>query len=226
MKIPQEEAARTFVTTTRVDLRHLAKIAAFLKTNGYEMQGDKSKSKLVSAAVQMIAEQLKHYEVESTAHAIMILQKLGYGDSMKEGRKDFKPIMRQMVKENLEHETKEQLNSHQTEQLQKVESYRKQLEPQKHVVSAEEQAMANLMLNPVEEPEPVPRERKLEKATKKKPTSIKEWTKEDEQADLRKQRDLFMGAPPLAAEEGIEDGEPSPKENVDKPNQNDQPESA
>ena len=94
------ETPKSFVTTIRVDLTEIAKIAMFLDEQNYQIT-NKSKSKLAATGIHLIAAYLSKYKIETTEEAIGILRTLGYGESLMKGRRDFKPLIKQMSKENL-----------------------------------------------------------------------------------------------------------------------------
>lgn len=99
MNIQDSEIPKTFITTIRVDARDIAAIALFLEENK-QQDFQKSRSKIASLAVRMMAEQLPRFRVEGTSEAIQILQSLGYGQILMKGRRDYIPLLRQLAKES------------------------------------------------------------------------------------------------------------------------------
>lgn len=91
---------KTFVTTIRVDIRDIAKIAMFMAEKDFQLEA-KSRSSLAAAAVRMISSQLEEYTVNGTQDAINILVRLGYGQSLERGRRDFVPLLKQLSKESI-----------------------------------------------------------------------------------------------------------------------------
>lgn len=97
------ETPKTFITSIRCDLVELAKIALFLEDNNYPIT-NRSRSKVASLAVHLIASQLSKYKVNGTEDAIGIFRRLGYGESVIASRRDFKPLLKQLSKEDIQTE--------------------------------------------------------------------------------------------------------------------------
>ena len=173
------EKPKTYVTTVRVDLRDIAKIALFIKDNNFQM-GSKSKSKLVAMATQLIGEQLKDYKVDMTEDAVSILRSLGYGESLVDGRRDFKPLLKQMSKENLDWGTASNGcasdDNYDSDSMTTCAEARKKkqdatmpsdadLEAAKSIIATEEEARPEARPEAGPEPEPEPEQLKTRTAT-------------------------------------------------------------
>ena len=95
------EAPKSFVTNIRANLIDIAKIAMFLEEQNYELPV-KSKSRLAVMGLRLLASQLTQFGIETTEDAIGILRRLGYGESVISGRKDYKPLLKQLSRENIQ----------------------------------------------------------------------------------------------------------------------------
>jgi hypothetical protein len=91
--------SKTFICSVRCDLIDIAKVAVFMERRGIRMEGNQSRSRIPSMTVGIVAE-LSDIEIDSTEEAIKILRNLGYDDSIKQGRKDYKPILKQLSLES------------------------------------------------------------------------------------------------------------------------------
>ena len=94
------EIPKSFVTTIRVNLIEIARIALFLEKHDYHMT-KRSRSKLAATGLHLIANQLLEFPVDTTEEAVRILRRLNYGESLVQGRRDFKPLLKQLSKENI-----------------------------------------------------------------------------------------------------------------------------
>lgn len=98
------ELPKTFIASIRVDLRNVAIIAKFLAANDFEIY-PKSRGTAASLAIKLLSDHLiridPEYDVAGTEEAVGVLRQLGYGESVIAGRRDYKPLLKQMSKENL-----------------------------------------------------------------------------------------------------------------------------
>lgn len=160
---------KTCVTTVRTDLRDIAKIAMFISKQNYPMM-IKSKGSIVALATRLLASQLKDYKVDMTEDAIKILRSLGYGESLQEGKRDYKPLLRQMSLENIEYETSEQAELQDSDDLLTCAGARKEKQNATKPSAADlEAAKSIIAVEPEAEPE-----------------QLKTRTAADEQKDIKR----------------------------------------
>lgn len=74
--------AKSFIATVRVDIRHLASIAVFLKSKGVFVH---TKGRIASEAIKLLASHtFTDFPIERYEDAAIVLEKLGYGNVMSE----------------------------------------------------------------------------------------------------------------------------------------------
>ena len=192
------EIPKSFVTTIRVNLIEIARIALFLEKHDYHMT-KRSRSKLAATGLHLIANQLSEFPVETTEEAVRILRRLNYGESLVQGRRDFKPLLKQLSKENIHldtveseaavRESQETLNA---DALRLTKGFNRGHSP---VISAIDKERAESILAPAEnESEPEP-----------EAPQLRTRTADDEKKDISKLRTAignFSGAPVLEENTG------------------------
>ena len=186
---------RTFVAHIRVSLIDIAKIAIFIEKYHYNA-GMKSKSKLASLGVRLAADMIKDCEVNGTEDAVGILRHLGYGESVVAGRRDHKPLLKQMSKENLQmDEATERENSQKVAEVLKLMKNQETEQNTGQLKAQQEKAQEHLAeagsLAPDPEPEPEDSEPKQKNV----------HTAADEKADIKRQRMGLAGPPPMVVED-------------------------
>lgn len=105
--------AKSFIATVRVDIRHLASIAAFLKSKGVFVH---TKGRVASEAIKLLASHtFTDFPVSRYEDAVIVLEKLGYGNVMSErGTSYYKALLGQVkleikTEENIAENTKDWL---------------------------------------------------------------------------------------------------------------------
>lgn len=211
MNIRDEMIPKTFITTIRVDMRDIATIALFLEENGQQSY-QKSKGKVASLAVRLMADQLLRFQVKDTAEALRILQALGYEGGLQKGRRDHVPLLKQMARESVQSSGasfqqardvagKMEENSDQaSEFMPGIKETRAEIKEQqmidKNKYLAEQTAYAAESMEI--SPEPPKRTINIPKGAPKNKIHIHLRSEADEQQAIKEQKAGFAGPPPLA----------------------------